>query len=354
MKALVTGATGFIGGALVEHLLAAGWLVHVLVRPASVRRLAGPERYQVSAAELDERARVRHAAQGCDVVFHAAAIRNRWGTPSEAYRQVNVEGTRHLLEASIGYARRFVYISSVGVLGYPGMHGIDESFPILTRADTTDYHSSKAQAEQIVRERADQVETVVIRPTITYGPGDADGMFTRMIDMRARGRWVHVGNGRNHFHLTFIDDLLRGLELAATRAEAIGQTLILAGPASIQVRELAAMIEDALGVPHQRFYVPEVLARGIGACVERAYAAGLALHVLPRGLTPPITPDKIDTLCMHRGFSSARAGQRLGYTPRVGYAEGLARTIQWMVTTGRLHLPQPTRCSATGHGYSES
>ena len=142
MKALVTGATGFIGGALAAGLAEQGWEVRVLVRPASRNKLAQPDRYHVIEADLDADAGLlREAVAGCDVVFHAAAIRNRWGTSADEYRRANVEGTRRLLDAAIGQARRFVYVSSVGVLGYPGVQGIDESFP-------TDAHCRQGRLPQ--------------------------------------------------------------------------------------------------------------------------------------------------------------------------------------------------------------
>ncbi len=248
MKTLVTGATGFIGGALAAALADQGWKVRVLVRPASRNKLARPDRYHVIEADLDADADcLREAAGDCDVVFHAAAIRHRWGTSPEDYRRANVEGTRRLLDASIGRVRRFVYVSSVGVLGYPGVQGIDESFSTDVHSGKVSYHSTKAEAEQVVRARGAEIEAVVARPTITYGPDDVDGMATRLIDMIARGRFLRVGRGQNHIHLTYIDDMIRGLILTGTHAAAAGQTFILAGPRSIAVRDLVARIEQSLG-----------------------------------------------------------------------------------------------------------
>ena len=205
MIALVTGAAGFIGGSLADSLSASGWEVRVLVRPSSRTRVRGSEQYRVFEADLAGSARVlEEAVAGCDVVFHAAAIRDRWGTSPEEYRRVNVEGTRRLLVAAAGRAPRFVYISSVGVLGWPGVDGIDESFPVDVRPGEIDYHGTKAAAEQLVRAGRAGVETVIVRPTITYGPGDADGMLTRLITLIARGRFVRNRSGRKpaspHLH----------------------------------------------------------------------------------------------------------------------------------------------------------
>jgi dihydroflavonol-4-reductase len=337
MRVLVTGATGFIGGALAAGLAEKGCDVRVLVRPASRNKLARPDRYHVVEADLDSDAGLlRGAVAGCDAVYHAAAIRNRWGTAADEYRRANVEGTRRLLDASVGQARRFVYVSSVGVLGYPGVQGIDESFPTNTRSGKVDYHSTKAEAEQVVRARGDEIEAVVARPTITYGPDDADGMVTRLIGMIARGHFVRIGRGGNHVHLTYIDDMIRGLILTGTHPAAAGQTFILAGPRSIAVRDLVALIEQSLGQAPRTLYIPEAVARPLALGVECLYRLASVLTPPSRFGCPPITCDKIDTLCIHRGFSSAKAANLLGYAARVEYAEGLTHTLAWMAEEGQL------------------
>lgn len=336
MRALVTGAAGFIGGALAGALLEAGWHVNLLVRPGSRNKLLDKRKWAgatVFEADLSrpgstgDQEHLRRAASGCDVVFHAAAIRNRWGTTLESYRLTNVEGTRRLLEAAAGQARRFVYISSVGVFGYPGVLDIDESFPVIASTGKAGYHNSKAEAERLVTACNEEFESVIVRPTITYGPGDGDGMVTRLIDLIAGGRYVQVGPGENHVHLTYIDDLLQGLFLAGTHPAASGQVFILAGPHSIAVGELVAMIAGRLGRTVPDLPIPENLARGAACVVEMVYRTGAALRVKPFQSAPPLTRDKINTMCIHRGYSSLKAAHMLGYQPRVGYAEGIDKTL---------------------------
>ncbi len=331
MIALVTGATGFIGGSLAATLLASGWEVRVVVRKSSVTRLRGSEHYRIFEAELAGSMGVlQEAVTGCDIVFHAAAIRDRWGTSPEEYRQVNIEGTRRLLAAAAGRALRFVYISSVGVLGWPGVDGIDESFPVNVRPDNVDYHGTKAAAEQLVNAIGGGLETVVVRPTVTYGPGDRDGMLTRLIGLIAHGRFVRIGRGENRLHLTYIDDLVQGLFLAGTHPSASGETFILAGPGPIQMRELIGQVDQALGLVPSSHYLPECLARQLARGVEAGYRAAAAMGRLRPQSGPPVTSDKLNILCAHRSFSSAKAARLLGYGPRVDYPEGLTSTIAWM------------------------
>jgi nucleoside-diphosphate-sugar epimerase len=340
MIALVTGATGFIGGALAAVLADAGWEVRVLVRPSGRGRLAGAERYRVIEADLTGPAGVPESAVlGCDVVFHAAAIRDRWGTSPEEYRRANVEATRHLLVAATGRAVRFVYVSSVGVHGWPGVDGIDESFPIAVRPGEVDYHGTKAAAEQLVRGWPGALKTVVVRPTITYGPGDRDGMLTRLIGLVSRGRFLSIGRGENYFHLTYIDDMVRGLVLAGTHPAAAGETFILAGPRSIAVREMVGLVRQALGLAPARLFLPLALARPAAWCAGILYRAAAALRVPLPGSGPPLTPAKLAVLCAHRSFSSAKAARLLGYAPGIDYPEGLGRTLAWMRAAGLLPAP---------------
>lgn len=358
MKALVSGATGFIGGALAAALCAEGWEVNLLVRPASRERLRAknwpvlsPDSYNLFLADLssdtfENSATIQEAVQGCDLVFHAAAIRDRWGTSPDVYRRTNVNGTRHILEASLGRVKRFVHVSSVGVLGFPRVLDIDETFPIRTEIGKVGYHTTKAEAEQVVSACSENIETVIVRPTITYGPGDADGMLTRLIEMISRGRYVQVGRGENHFHLTYIDDLVNGLILAGTHPAAAGETMILAGPQSISVRELISQIEGRLGRRPGRVYLPEGFARWTARGIEAAYRLGASLSIPVLNRVPPVTQDKINTLCVHRGFSSARAARLIGFEPKVGYTEGLEKTMAWMVQEGRLRINENRKRSA--------
>ena len=337
MKAFVSGASGFIGGALASYLEKEGWEVHVLVRPTALAKLPRNHRYRVLVGNLGQDVPgLREAVRGSDVVFHAAAIRDRWGTTLDTYQRVNIEGTRRLLEACLGQVQRFVYLSSVGVFGKQGVLGIDETFPLSTSGGKIGYHGSKVGAERVVLERVGDIEVVVIRPTITYGPGDWDGMLTRLIAMIKRGRFLLVGDGTNHFHLTYITDLVHGLHLAGTHPAAPGQIFIVAGPASIAVAGLLQMIEQSLNRKASRHYIPERLARLAAASIEIVYQAGASLDLAPFRSPPIITRDKIDTLCSHRGFSSAKAEQLLGYLPKVNYLEGLSCTMAWMASNGLL------------------
>jgi nucleoside-diphosphate-sugar epimerase len=335
MKAFITGATGFIGGILAEALVSAGWSVRVLVRPGSFTRLAHPENYEGVEGDLSDIESLRPILIRPDeVVVHAGGIRNRWGTPPNSYYTVNVEATRRLLYNSLGKAKRFVYVSSVGVFGHPGVLDIGENFPTRKTRGEWDYHSTKLEGENVVLGRKSEVEAVIVRPTITYGPGDTDGMVTRLIEMVAHRRFTRIGSAQNHIHLTFITDIIRGLVLAMTHPNAPGGTFVLAGPEPIVMNDLLGLVTARLGASLPPFGIPEGIARFAGWNCENIY------RLLPRTFTPPITRDKVDNLCLNRGFSTAKATHELGYTPRIPYVIGVDRTVEWMISTGRLKPPK--------------
>lgn len=318
----ITGGTGFIGGALAAHLHSLGWQVTLGVRPGSAHKLSDGHPYRVVGTPLKGSS---VSVLRNQVIFHAAAIRNRWGTPVARYQQVNVEGTRALLEAAVqGGARRFVYLSSVGVYGWPGLAMMDEHTLVDDSPHATPYHRSKIDAERVVRSFAGHLETVIVRPTITCGPGDRDGMLTRLLALLSAGRFVPIGRGKNTIHLTDIADLCAGLTLAGTHAQAPGETFILSGPQPVQMRSLLKMAYELLGKRLPVFFIPTPLALSIGWGMAALYRR---LH-LPR--EPLITPEKVRNLTAHRGFSHAKATRILNYHPKISIQKTLHRTLAWM------------------------
>lgn len=333
MKALVTGATGFIGGAAARRMLDLGWDVTLLLRPGgqppphlAAARVVHADLGECTSADL------RKLLPPCDVVVHAAAIRNRWGTPPEEYLLVNVDGTRNLATASIGYTKRFVFISSSGVYGYPGVCGIDEDFATVPAGAALDYHASKVLAEQDLLHLYGSLETVILRPTITYGPGDRDGMITRMVQMIRRQRLPRIGLGNNFLHLTFISDMVDAIIAACTRARIHKAVYNVCGPEPIRLNDLARGIAVMVEKPFPPFSIPRAVASSAGWLLEMAYRLPGSNSILPH--TPLITRQMVNSLSANRGFSGEKARRELGFMPRVNLTEGLQATLAWMRNEG--------------------
>jgi nucleoside-diphosphate-sugar epimerase len=320
---LITGATGFIGGCLARHLVAQGHQVRALVRrEAPELAMCGVE---LVRADIGDANALPPVLRDMDAVFHLAAVRDVWGTPETVYRQINVDATRALLAAArVAGVPRFVYCSSVGVARYAGNLAADETLPFSPPTSQVLYHCTKARAEQIARD----AQAVVVRPVITYGPGDENGFLTRLIALLAQGRFLGIGNGRNHVDLVYVDDLVAGM-VAALEKGAPGRVYILSGTAPIEVRVLVDEICTLLGRKPPRISIPTPIALLAGWGMELVWKRVLT----PLGWSaqaPFITRDKVATLTVDRGFSHARAALELGYRPQVDYNEGLKRTLDWM------------------------
>ena len=330
MKVLITGATGFTGGHLAQHLASRGDEVRALVRPRSRARFdQSPLPAKGVAAvegDLTDSASMRRAAEGVDVVYHIAATYREAGQPDSAYRAINVEGTKNVLDAArAGGARRVVHCSTGGVHGHIANPPANEDAP-FNPGDV--YQDTKLEAEQLAREygRANGLDVVVARPIGIYGPGDT--RFLRMFRGLARGRFPMIGSGRAFYHLTFIDDLVEGFRLCGTVQAAMGRTYILAGPRYTTLEELVRMVASELKVKPPRVHLP----------VWPFWTAGLLCELIcvPLRIEPPIYRRRVDFYTKSRAFDTRRAQTELGFAPKVDLDEGIRRTAEWYRSEGLL------------------
>ena len=321
MNVLVTGATGFTGGHLGRYLAGGGHTVAALVRPRSEARAQDLKTHgiDVRLGDLTDPDSVRHAVAGCEVVYHIAATYREAGQSDAAYTRVNVDGTRHVLEAALAAGvRRVVHCSTGGVHGHIANPPADEN---ASFAPGDVYQQTKLEAERLAADvgRRSSLEVVIVRPIGIYGPGDT--RFLKMFRGIARGRFPMLGSGEVYYHLTFIDDLVRGIELAGTVPGAAGREYLLAGPEYTTLNELAETIAAELGVrpPWIRFPVWPVWIAG----------AVCEAICVPLGVEPPLYRRRVDFYRKSRAFTTARARRELGYNPTIDLRTGIRRTAQW-------------------------
>lgn len=329
MRVLVTGATGFTGGHLAAALARRGHQVRALVREKSRARF---DRSPLAAivepvsGDLADAAAVRRAAEGVSVVYHIAATYREAGQRDAAYRAVNIDGTRHVLEAAqAGGARRVVHCSTGGVHGHIARPPANEDAP-FNPGDV--YQDTKLEAESLARAfgAAHSLEVVIARPIGIYGPGDL--RFLKMFRGLARGRFPMLGSGQVFYHLTYIDDLVEGFRLCGEAPGAAGRTYILGGPRYTTLEELVAMIARELGVKPPRWHLP----------VAPFWLAGLVCEIVcvPLGVEPPLYRRRVDFYTKSRAFDISRARAELGYAPAVDLEEGIRRTARWYREGGML------------------
>jgi nucleoside-diphosphate-sugar epimerase len=323
VKVLVTGATGFTGAHLATTLARRGDHVRALVRPGSLDRFQrSPLAAQgiiAHSGDLTDAAAVARAAEGVEIVYHIAATYREAGQRDEAYRAVNVAGTKNVLEAAArGGARRVVHCSTGGVHGHVAHPPADEEAP-FNPGDV--YQETKLEAERLAVEygRTHPLEVVVARPIGIYGPGDR--RFLKMFRGLARRRFPMLGSGEGFYHLTYIDDLVEGFRLCGEVPAASGRTYLLAGPRYTTLNQLVALIAKELQVTPPRLHLP----------VWPFWTAGLLCEgvCIPLGIEPPLYRRRVDFYTKSRAFDTTRARTELGFAPEVDLEAGIRRTAQW-------------------------
>ena len=327
MKALVTGATGFVGAAVARALLASHWQVRVLARKGSDRRNLKGLSLEVEEGDLADLSSIERAAQGCEGLFHVAAD-YRLGAPDPAqlYR-VNVEGTRNVLNAARrAGVQRIVYTSSVATIGIPtdGTPG-DEETPSSLEKMIGHYKRSKYLAEEFVLKAArDGTSVVIVSPSTPVGPGDVKPTPTGQLVLdAAAGRMpAYVDTGLNIVH---VDDVAAGHLLAYERGRA-GERYILGGQ-DMSLREILGLIASLVGRKPPRVRLP------YGVVLPIAYLA--EGYAKLSGRSGRITLEGVRMSRKLMFFSSAKAVRELGYQFRPPHA-AFADAIRWFRENGML------------------
>ena len=321
---LVTGASGFIGRQLVRALLADDRHVRALVRSdqaaAKVRAATedGGGRLEVVHASLEDAGALEAAASGCRLVYHLAGTYK--GTPADLHA-CHVAGTARLLRA-VQPDARFVLVSSTSVYGWEQDWPADETTP---PRPASAYGQAKLAAERLVLART-AGESVVVRPTITYGVGDEHGMLPRAYRLMRKGLRRFPGTGENRIHLTHVDDVVAGLLLVADKGEGV---YLLAGPSATPVARLFGLLAQGAGLPAPSFGLPAGLLRPLAKGVDAAWSAA------GRSGEAPLSRHSVDVVTRDRAYTPVRAVEELGWKPEVEVEDGVPFVGAWLAAEDR-------------------
>jgi nucleoside-diphosphate-sugar epimerase len=318
MKVLVTGGTGFVGGRLVRDLLREGVRVKVLARKTSELGELQDLGAELVFGDIAHEESLTGAAQDVDVVYHLAAQLGGWGIPEKTFRDVNVLGTRNMLESCLRAKGLFVYISTPGVMGFRGNLLADETCSYEPRGI---YEETKALGEQLCLRYFHEkgLRVTIIRPDFVYGPGDRRRV--RLFRNILNGKFFVIGNGTSFLRPTYVDDVVKGLELLLNAGGVEGEIFNIAGPEVVTVREFADTVASVLGVALPRLDIPRILA----------YPAGFLTEVVWRALgkTPPLTRSMVDFLTVGHASDISKAVRQLRFRPETGLRSGIEKTVCW-------------------------
>jgi len=329
VRHLVTGATGFTGGHLARRLAGEGHNVRALVRDPTRAAELMSAGIEVVSGDIRDRRAVRAAMTGVDLVYHVAAVYRQAGVSKAVYRAINATAVGDLVEAAAeARVRRVVHCSTVGVHGDIAHPPANEDAP-LNPGDI--YQVTKLEGERLARAAAERtgVEVTIVRPSGIYGPGDRRLLkLFRGVARDGFPGFPILGRGEIYYHLTYIDDLVEGFRRAGGEAAAANRTYILAGGEVTTLNELVALIAEGAHVRPPRLHLPVWPFWVAGALCEAV--------CVPFGIEPPLYRRRVDFFTKSRAFDITRARREIGYAPRVGLREGIARTLGWYRNHGWL------------------
>ncbi len=318
----VTGATGFVGRRLVDRLVEDGHDVTVLARdPSRVRELFSNNVSVIVGDVTDINSLKSISGKHFDFAYHLAAqldesAPNLW--------EVNVKGTKNVLESLVGTGiERFVYLSSVGVLGSTrGPAREDMPYNPETR-----YEESKAEAERIITHfwLKYQIPYTIIRATIIYGPNK---IFADILKAAESG-YPLIGKGDNRFHLVYVDDVVDAL-LAVMSPIAKNKIYHVAGPDVYTYKETYAMMCKYLGVKMTNRSIPK------SAAILAAATASRLSRVFNKKSSTTMLPSSIKRLTRDRVVDTSLIRRDLGWESRVKLNIGLEKTIKALRKKGML------------------
>lgn len=324
-RALVTGADGFIGQALVRRFAGRGESVVGLdlrrpeVSAAAVRPVA------CDITDGRAVARVFEEQGPFDCVVHTAAVVDDFGDPS-FFRRVNVEGTVNLLRAAReAGVRRFVHVSSIVVTGDEPGFGVDEESPY--RPNGSPYTDTKIESEAVARQfhRRGELEVTVVRPGDVYGPGSIPWVVRPLVMMRDQ-QFLFFDEGRGLIATTYIENLVEGIAAASERPEAAGQVYILTDGVETTFRSYCSLLAAAAGFPPPKLSLPRDAALAAGFAAEKLFSLA--------GKKPPFSRAAVRWVARRASYSIEKARRELDYQPTVELQQGMERIREWLMALG--------------------
>ncbi len=323
-QVLVTGATGFLGGALAMRLARDGVQVKALARrPQKAGYIKQQPNITIVEGDITDAERMKQVTQGCSVVFHVAAA---LGGKFKKQRHINVDGTRNaMLAAAEAKVDRVVVVSSIAVYGYDYEGDITEDYE--QRPKRSFYNITKSQAETVVCEIGTQygIPYTIIRPAMIYGPR-SNAWTSTMFKVAKRNPTPFLGDGHGSVHPIYVDDVVDLMTVLATHPAAVGQAFNCSADPAPSWRKFLGGYSSLAG--HNRWLsIPPIVMRPIAPLIELF----LTLSGEPQEL-----PQLIDFLQASKTYKMTKARELLGWQPKTDLQTGINNCVPWLREKGLL------------------
>ena len=323
MKALVTGATGFLGGALARRLHALGWDVTAQGRdPAALKSLEA-QGIRAVKANLEDSQAILDACRGQEIVFHSGALANDWGRP-EAFYNANVLGTQNVIRGcQEHHVKRLVHVSTPSIyFRFAPRIDVKETDPLPP--PVTEYARTKGLAEvEVDKAYADGLPTVTIRPRAIFGPGDRI-ILPRLINRLQRGILRVTGDGQNLADMSYIENVVDALLLCVESPKhTLGKKYNITSGEPVRLWEMIRKLCDRLDLKYPTQKLPYPLVDRIASTLE------FVARLLPGQPEPPLTRYSVAMISLSTTLDITAARNDLGYSPRVSNEEGFEEFVEW-------------------------
>jgi len=325
-RVVVTGASGFIGKNLLVSLAKRGYKLRVLVRDGRGDEFFRSLKAEIFTGDLRDPEVSGWLMDGASGLINLASIVRKAGLPDSEFWEVHVHAVNRLMESAVKCGvRRVVHVSTTGVLGDIKNPPADEDTPY---AASDIYQVTKAEGEiaALAYNGKANLEVAVVRPAMVYGPGDM--RMLKLFRFIANGSFRMIGDGKTLAHPVYVDDLVDGIILAYESKAAPGRVYIIGGEKYVTLSEWVGVIAREAGVTLSHAAIPRWPVMMAAIMCETVCR--------PFKIEPPIFRRRVDFFVKNRAFSIERAKAELGYSPKVGLADGAKRTLEWYKERGLL------------------
>lgn len=324
MRILVTGGTGFLGGALARRLRDMGADVTAMGRNVEAGEALEAEGIRFLRANLMNADAMEEACRGQEVIFHCGALAAPWGR-QEAFYGANMIGTCNIIcGAQKHQVRRLVHVSTPSIyFGYDSRLNVKEDDPLPAKQISHYAHTKLLAEHAIQRAHREGLPVITIRPRAIFGPGDTT-VLPRLIRALETGRLRIIGNGRNVVDMSYIDNVVDALLLCMDSPPAtLGRVYNITNGEPRPLWGIVRFLCDELGIRFPQKKLPLDMALTLAGGMEKLY------KLLRVSGEPVLTRLTVSMLANDATLNIEAARRELGYVPRVGFDEGMARFVAW-------------------------